>query len=108
MRSRIEKSREADAAFDGSTSHKSCSVGNGTTLDPKSRRAGQAISVALHCGADDAGRDDLDLLLRLHAVASNAAEKKMRCEVEISAPWMPKAEATDQIDSLCDAICVAS
>jgi hypothetical protein len=29
---------------------------------------------------DDAGRDDLDLLLRLHAVAPKAAEKKMRNE----------------------------
>jgi hypothetical protein len=72
-------------------------------------RVGDVRRVLQHrCGAtlpdDDAGRDDLDLLLRLHAVASNAAEKKMRCEVEISAPWMPKAEATDQIDSLCDAI----
>lgn len=72
-------------------------------------RVGDLRRVLQHrCGAnlpdDDAGRDDLDLLLRLHAVASNAAEKKMRCEVEISAPWMPKAEATDQIDSLlrCD------
>ena len=44
------KSRRADAAFDGSTFQKCCSVGDGTTLDPKSRRAGQAISVALHCG----------------------------------------------------------
>ena len=47
-------------------------------------RVGDVRRVLQHrCGAtlpdDDAGRDDLDLLLRLHAVASNAAEKKMRC-----------------------------
>ena len=48
---------------------------------------------------DDAGREDLDLLLRLHAVSPNAAEKKMQFEVEVLAPWMPKSEADDLLDS---------
>lgn len=53
---------------------------------------------------NEKGRDALDLLLRLHAVAPVAAEKKMRHEIEIFAPWMPKSEFAPIIDSLlsCD------
>ena len=41
---------------------------------------------------DDSGRDDLYLMLRLAAVAENAADKKMRTVIELYAPWAGDAE----------------
>ena len=49
---------------------------------------------------DDAGRDDLTLLLLPVSLSPKAAPEKMRHQVEILAPWMPESEATDLIDSI--------
>src|SRR5262249_35065007 len=49
---------------------------------------------------DDAGRDDLDLLLRLIACSPKAAEAKLLWEVEDRAPWTPQHEARALIDDL--------
>src|SRR5262245_25711213 len=49
---------------------------------------------------DDSGRDDLELLLRLHSLSPKPAADKMQCHIETIAPWMPQAEATDLIDNL--------
>jgi hypothetical protein len=49
---------------------------------------------------DDAGRDDLNLVLRLHSLCPERATDKMWHVVETLAPWMLSAEASDQIDSL--------
>jgi hypothetical protein len=56
-------------------------------MPPRKRNAGAAIP-----------------LLRVESGAEIAADKKMRYAVEIFAPWMPKAEASDLIDSFlrCD------
>jgi hypothetical protein len=49
---------------------------------------------------DDAGRDDLALLLRVIACAPKAAEEKMLFEIEERAPWLPKDEARSLVDDL--------
>jgi hypothetical protein len=46
---------------------------------------------------DDDGRDSLNLLLRLVAVAEKAAPEKMQHQVDLHAPWA-KAEAQPWID----------
>jgi hypothetical protein len=56
------------------------------------------------CGAtlpdDDAGREYLELLLRLISLSPRAAKEKMQFQIETVAPWMPKCEATDLINNL--------
>jgi hypothetical protein len=47
---------------------------------------------------DDAGRDDLMLLLRLAAVCRTEPREKMQHEVELYAPWATAAEAEQWID----------
>ena len=47
---------------------------------------------------DDAGRDDLMLLLRLAALSPKAAVEKMWHEIELYAPWATPAEAQQWID----------
>ena len=41
---------------------------------------------------DDSGKDDLYLMLRIAAVADQAADKKMRAVIELYAPWAEDAE----------------
>ena len=41
---------------------------------------------------DDLGKDDLYLMLRIAAVADQAADKKMRAVIELYAPWAEDAE----------------
>jgi hypothetical protein len=56
------------------------------------------------CGAtlpdDDAGREYLELLLRLISLLPRAAKEKMQFQIETLAPWMPESEATDLINNL--------
>ena len=42
---------------------------------------------------DDAGRDDLKLLLLPISLSPKAAAEKMQYQIEIIAPWMPDTEA---------------
>ena len=47
---------------------------------------------------DDAGRDDLTLILFSISLSPKAAAEKMRHEVEVNAPWMPATHAGQLID----------
>jgi len=49
---------------------------------------------------DDAGRDDLALLLLPISLSPKAPTEKMQHEIEIFAPWMPKIDGADLIDNL--------
>jgi hypothetical protein len=49
---------------------------------------------------DDAGRDDLELLLLPISLGPKAAAEKMQHTIEVLAPWMPQAEASALIDNL--------
>ena len=49
---------------------------------------------------DDAGRDDLELLLMPISLSSKAAPEKMQHAIDTLAPWMPKTEASALIDNL--------
>jgi hypothetical protein len=48
--------------------------------------------------ADDAGRDDLDLLLNPISLDPKMPAEKMGMEIELIAPWMSAAEAKELID----------
>jgi hypothetical protein len=56
------------------------------------------------CGAilpdDDAGREYLELLLRLISLSPRAAAEKIQFQIETLAPWMPETEAADLINNL--------
>jgi hypothetical protein len=49
---------------------------------------------------DDAGRDDLELLLRLISLSPREGEERMQFQIETVAPWMPATEAADLINNL--------
>ena len=49
---------------------------------------------------DDAGREDLWLLLQNVSLASAGSEKKVRAAIEIWAPWLSKEEARERIEFL--------
>ena len=49
---------------------------------------------------DDAGREDLWLLLQNVSLATAGAEKKIRCAIETWAPWLSEEEAQERIDLL--------
>jgi hypothetical protein len=48
---------------------------------------------------DDAGRDDLELLLRLISLSPREGEERMQFQIETLAPWMPETEAADLINN---------
>jgi hypothetical protein len=49
---------------------------------------------------DDAGRDDLELLLRLISLSPRQGKERMQFQIETLAPWMPETEAADLINNL--------
>jgi len=49
---------------------------------------------------DDAGREDLWLLLQNVSLASAGSEKKVRAAIEIWAPWLSEEEARERIEFL--------
>ena len=49
---------------------------------------------------DEAGVEDLWLLLQNVSLALSGAEKKMRCAIEIWAPWLPEDEAEARVELL--------
>jgi hypothetical protein len=49
---------------------------------------------------DDAGRDDLMLLLLPISLCRKAAVEKMRYQIEVIAPWMPDTDAEQLIDQI--------
>jgi hypothetical protein len=49
---------------------------------------------------DDAGREDLELILMPISLAPKAAAEKMKYQIEILAPWMPEPVAAALIDNL--------
>ena len=49
---------------------------------------------------DDAGRDDLQVLLTVLSLSGRKSADKMRNSVETLAPWMEATEATELIESL--------
>ena len=49
---------------------------------------------------DDAGREDLELLLRLISLSPREGEERMQFQIETLAPWMPETEAADLINNL--------
>ena len=53
-----------------------------------------------HLPDDDAGREDLWLLLQNVSLASAGSDKKVRAAIETWAPWLSEEEARERIDFL--------